>query len=46
MPQVKTLKIDNLVIITMKPTKILQEIEKVLHKNAGKDWTYNFKVEA
>ncbi len=45
MAKVQTLKIDKMVIITTKPTTILKEIEKVLAKYAGKDWTYDFKVE-
>jgi len=45
MAKEQTLKITNLTIITTKPTKILQEIERTLHKYAGKDWTYDFKVE-
>ncbi len=45
MAKVQTLKIDKLVIITTRPTKILRELEKMLHKHAGKDWTYDFKVE-
>ncbi len=45
MGKVQTLKIDRLVIITTKPTTILREIEKVLAKHAGKDWTYDFKIE-
>ena len=45
MAKVQTLKIDNLVITTTQPSMILKAIEKILRKHAGKDWSYEFKLE-
>ena len=46
MGTVKTLKIKRLAILTTKPTTTLRKLEKVLRECAGKDWTYDFDIEA
>lgn len=41
----KVLKLNQFVVITTRPTAVIQEIEKVLRKHAGKDWSYDFQID-
>lgn len=41
----KVLKLNQFVVITTRPTALIREMEKVLRKHAGKDWSYDFQIE-